>query len=75
MITVLFQKNVIEKCTYNATENDKFHLRADDKFSQKNFQKISQTDFSNDILQNVCALFDNPNKIDIENFINTKLNI
>jgi hypothetical protein len=74
-VVKLFQKNVIEKCTYNATENDKFHLRADDKFSQKNFQKISQTDFTNDILQNVCALFDNPNKIDIENFINTKLNI
>lgn len=70
----VFQKNIIEKCTYNATENDKFHLRADDKFSQKNFVKISGTDFSNDIFQNICALFDNPNKSEIESFINSKLN-
>jgi hypothetical protein len=71
----LFQKNVIEKCTYLATENDKFNLRADDKFSQKSFVKTSATDFGNDIHQNVCALFDNPNKNEIEYLINTKLKI
>ena len=70
----IFQKNVIDKCTYKATENDKFNLKADDKFSQKNFIKISTTDFSNDIFQNICSLFDNPNKEEIETFINSKLN-
>ena len=70
----IFQKNVIDKCTYKATENDKFNLKADDKFSQKNFIKIGTTDFSNDIFQNICSLFDNPNKEEIETFINSKLN-